>query len=367
MKFLVCGDKGVAPGEIDLAEYTRSIERLNTSLGFLQTEMQRLAQQQEKIMAMREQHQQAWVIPPPAPSPHRYHLVVDINNVVKKIIYHHPADPLTCSPPHRQLRELRSSSVTGRGSGRGSVGSLSPILSSSGSPRAPNRSPAGIKRRPASFHARTPRTPRPNDLKVTPFSRMLNTPTSVDSLPRLRRFTPSQTQISSFAYLSHDYGTGESKNQEAKNSKQNTKDKEETEAKKSAGTPQPPTKEAAKEKEDERPEERREAKQTQLKVEVKQSRTSEVLCQPVSEIQGAAGSQVKDSQERKDLVEVPVSGPKPPDSRGQKVTGEGEGGADTYGEDQKMCCGFFFKVNWSYRIIHKIVIMLMLFIFLFPF
>lgn len=59
-------------GEADLAAYTRSIETLNTSLGFLQTEMQRLAQQQEKIMAMREQQQQSWVIPPPAPSPHRY-------------------------------------------------------------------------------------------------------------------------------------------------------------------------------------------------------------------------------------------------------------------------------------------------------
>lgn len=63
----------MTPGEADLADYTRSIERLNTSLGFLQTEMQRLAQQQEKIMAMREQQQQqqAWVIPAPAPSPHR--------------------------------------------------------------------------------------------------------------------------------------------------------------------------------------------------------------------------------------------------------------------------------------------------------
>ncbi|XP_022057775.2 calmodulin-regulated spectrin-associated protein 2 isoform X2 [Acanthochromis polyacanthus] len=298
---------GVAPGEIDLAEYTRSIERLNTSLGFLQTEMQRLAQQQEKIMAMREQHQQAWVIPPPAPS------------------------------PHRQLRELRSSSVTGRGSGRGSVGSLSPILSSSGSPRAPNRSPAGIKRRPASFHARTPRTPRPNDLKVTPFSRMLNTPTSVDSLPRLRRFTPSQTQLSSFAYLGHDAGTVETTDQDTKD---NTKNKEVAVEKKSAGTPRPPTKEAAKEKEDK--DERRE---TEMKGDVKQSRTLEVLCQPVSEIQGAAGSRVKEeSQDRRDLVEVPLSGLKPPDGRGQEVPGgEGETGGDIYGEDQKMCCGFFFK------------------------
>nr|XP_020471626.1 calmodulin-regulated spectrin-associated protein 2-like [Monopterus albus] len=306
---------GVAPGEIDLAEYTRSIERLNTSLGFLQTEMQRLAQQQEKIMAMREQQQQAWVIPPPAPS------------------------------PHRQLRELRSSSVTGRGSGQGSVGSLSPILSSSGSPRDPNHSPAGIKRRPASFHARTPRTPRPNDLKVTPFSRMLNTPTSVDSLPRLRRFTTSQTQLSSFAYLSHDEGPGENKNQEAKNNKEKSKDKEETVAKKSAGTPQPPTKEAAKEKDyQQRQGERREAEQAQSKAEVKQSRTSQMLCQPVSEIQGPTGSRLKgDPQDRRDLVEVPLSGFKPPDGGSEETTIEEEAGGDTCGEDQKMCCGFFFK------------------------
>ncbi|XP_069013288.1 calmodulin-regulated spectrin-associated protein 2 isoform X1 [Embiotoca jacksoni] len=301
---------GVAPGEIDLAEYTRSIERLNTSLGFLQTEMQRLAQQQETIMAMREQHQQAWVIPPPAPS------------------------------PHRQLRELRSSSVTGRGSGRGSVGSLSPILSSSGSPRAPNRSPAGLKRRPASFHARTPRTPRPNDLKVTPFSRMLNTPTSVDSLPRLRRFTPSQTQISSFAYLGHDEGPRETKSQDDKDNKENTKKKEETVAKKSAGTPQAPTKEAAKEKEYERQEESGEA---EPKGEVKQSNKSEVLCQPVSEVQGATGSRVKaDTQDRRDLVEVPLSGLKP-GGRDQEVAGGGQTEGETYGEDQKICCGFFFK------------------------
>ncbi|XP_037315157.2 calmodulin-regulated spectrin-associated protein 2 isoform X1 [Pungitius pungitius] len=297
---------GLSPGEIDLTEYTRSIERMNTSLGFLQTEMQRLAQQQEKIMSMREEQQQSWVIPPPAPS------------------------------PHRQLRELRSSSVTGRGSGRGSVGSLSPILSSSGSPRAPNRSPAGIKRRPASFHARTPRTPRPNDLKVTPFSRMLNTQTSVDSLPRLRRFNPSQNQNSSFAYLGHDEGPPESKSQEAKDRKENTKDKEEAAVKTGAGTPQLSTKEeAAKEKEDERQTER--------------TRSSEVLCQPVSEIQRATGSRVREHpQDRRHLVEVTLSGLKPAGGRpsGQE-TGGGEGdaeaGGDPYGKDQKMCCGFFFK------------------------
>ncbi|XP_060900519.1 calmodulin-regulated spectrin-associated protein 2 isoform X1 [Labrus mixtus] len=307
---------GVTPGEIDLADYTRSIERLNTSLSFLQTEMQRLAQQQEKIMAMREPQQHAWVIPPPAPS------------------------------PHRQLRELRSSSVTGRGSGRGSVGSLSPILSSSGSPHAPNRSPAGIKRRPASFHARTPRTPRPNDLKVTPFSRMLNTPTSVDSLPRLRRFNSSQSQICSFAYMGNDDSSGESNNQDSKVDKENAEDQDETEAMTSAGTPQPSDKEAAKGKEEVRQEEGKQTEQAQSQGEVKPTRSSEVLRQPVSDLQAPTSSQIKgDPQDRRDLVEVPLSELKAPvgPTQGQEMTGEGEAGGDTYGEDQKMCCGFFFK------------------------
>lgn len=293
-----CED-GMTPGEVDLAEYTRSIERLNTSLGFLQTEMQRLAQQQEKIMAMRDQQQQAWVIPPPAPS------------------------------PHRQLRELRSSSVTGRGSGRGSVGSLSPILSSSGSPRAPNRSPAGIKRRPASFHARTPRTPRPNDLKVPPLSRMLNTPTSVDSLPRLRRFNSSQTQQSSFAYLGHDEGLKERHNQDLKDEKDDPKTKEKTAAKTS-------DEEEAKEKINKQIKDRTEFKD--------ESKTSEVFCQPVSEIKGGVVSQSQDeTQERKDLVDVPLSRLKPPGGQGPPTKEEGEKGEETFGDDQKMCCGFFFK------------------------
>ncbi|KAF7222694.1 calmodulin-regulated spectrin-associated protein 2 isoform X4 [Nothobranchius furzeri] len=278
---------GVSPGEGDLAEYTRSIERLNTSLSFLQTEMQRLSQQQEKIMAMRDQQQQAWVIPPPAPS------------------------------PHRQLRELQGSSVTGRGSGRGSVGSLSPILSSSGSPRPASHSPAGIKRRPASFHARTPRTPRPNDLKVTPISRMLNTPTSVDSLPRLRRFNSTQTQHSSFAYLGHDERGRETNHQDKKDNKEKT---EETVAKENVG--------AAKEKEE---------KSNKSEGE---SEALEVLSQPVSEIKGGASSKVQeDPQDKRDLPEVSLSQLKPSDDQDQESTREGEKG----GEEQKMCCGFFFK------------------------
>ncbi|XP_015228557.1 PREDICTED: calmodulin-regulated spectrin-associated protein 2 isoform X2 [Cyprinodon variegatus] len=145
--------------EADLSEYTRSIEKLNHSLAFLQAEMQRLAQQQEVIMAMREQqHQQAWVIPPPHTNP----------------------------SPQKHPRAVTRSS-----------GPSSPA----DSPRSTHRSPTNIKRKSASFHSRNPRTARPTELKVAPYSRVLTAPQSVDSIPRLRRFSPCQPLMNSFIYM----------------------------------------------------------------------------------------------------------------------------------------------------------------------
>lgn len=147
--------------EVDLTEYTRSIEKLNHSLAFLQTEMQRLAQQQEVIMAMREQqHQQAWVIPAPHknPSPQRY---------------------------------ARAGGAT-RSSGPSSPAD---------SPRSTHRSPTSIKRKSASFHSRNPRVTRPSELKLAPYNRVLTAPQSVDSIPRLRRFSPCQPLACSFVYM----------------------------------------------------------------------------------------------------------------------------------------------------------------------
>lgn len=180
---------------------------------------------------------------------------------------------------------------------------------------------------------------------------MLNTQTSVDSLPRLRRFNPSQNQNSSFAYLGHDEGPLEGNNQEAKDHRENTKDKEDLVVKTSAGTPQLSAKEAAKEKEDERQKERT--------GEVQPASSSEVLSQPVSEIQRPTGGRVREQpQDRRHLVEVTLSGLKPPGGRpGGPETGGGEGdveaGGDPLGKDQKMCCGFFFKVSGSDRMVVK--------------
>lgn len=169
---------------------------------------------------------------------------------------------------------------------------------------------------------------------------MINTPTSVDSLPRLRRFTTSQSQLSSYDYLDHDIGSKERKDSI---SKENTNEKDETTAKEITGTPRHPAKDTAKDKRGEKQEERREGDEAQSKTDVKQARNSlgfnkkPELHQPISEAQGVSGRRVKGaSQNGRDLVEIPLSGLKPT---------EGNAEEKNLDEDQKMCCGFFFKVS----------------------
>uniref|UniRef100_A0A3B4DXP1 CKK domain-containing protein n=1 Tax=Pygocentrus nattereri TaxID=42514 RepID=A0A3B4DXP1_PYGNA len=254
----VKGDEGAS--EADLLEYTRSIEKLNASLSFLQAEMQRLAQQQEVIMQMREQ--QSWVVSPPQPS------------------------------PKKQVQDLR-------GSGARSSGSPSPA----DSPRTTHRSPTNLKRKSASFHSKTPRTPRPSELKITPFNRVLTVPQSVDSIPRLRRFSPSQSVSSSFAYLGND---------------KRPKNGEEEEEKKPEGEIKPTV----------------------------ESSVSEVLSQAVKETVIVTPTEKpvdSISQSGKNLIEVPLSVLKPLEGQVVEERGEGQTTGENLDDDQKMCCGFFFK------------------------
>ncbi|XP_015211060.2 calmodulin-regulated spectrin-associated protein 2a isoform X2 [Lepisosteus oculatus] len=290
-------------GEVDLVEYTKSIEKLNASLNFLQQEMQRLAQQQEVIMQMREQ--QAWVISPPQPS------------------------------PQKQIRDLRTATR--------STGSLSPVLSSGDSPRTSHRSPTSIKRKSASFHSKTPRTPRPNELKITPFNRILTPPQSVDSLPRLRRFSPSQTQTSSFVCLGHDSRPSSETEAREKDAAERLKPdhsfpKEGSE--KGVEAEPPSTAEEPKEKPTkEREEEEREIKPLE-------STVSEVLSQPITETFIVTPTENPGDvlgQSTKSLIEVPLSILKPLEGQELEDHGEGEVSGEVYDEDQKMCCGFFFK------------------------
>ncbi|KAG1939673.1 calmodulin-regulated spectrin-associated protein 2a isoform X2 [Pimephales promelas] len=295
--------------EADLMEYTRSIEKLNSSLSFLQTEMQRLAQQQEVIMQMREQ--QAWVVLPPQLS------------------------------PQKQVRELR-------GSGARSSGSPSPA----DSPRATHRSPTNLKRKSASFHSKTPRTPRPNELKITPFNRVLNVPQSVDSIPRLRRFSPSQSVSCSFTYLGSEKKPPPGAETTDKDIEQGI---ESLSIECSYGTNTSPTKETQQAVTEDTGESKNENKPTEERENLKkstdelkpamESSVSEVLSQIVMETVIVTPTEPFDiaHQTNKNLIEVPLSVLKPLDGQALEEEGENDTSGENQDDEQKMCRGFFFK------------------------
>ncbi|KAJ8376169.1 hypothetical protein SKAU_G00067490 [Synaphobranchus kaupii] len=289
-------------GEADLQEYTKSIEKLNASLNFLQVEMQRLAQQQEVIMQMREQP--SWVIPTSEPS------------------------------PQKQVRDLRNATR--------SSGSPSPTES----PHTSHRSPTSIKRKSASFHSKSPRTPRPSELKISPFNRVLNVPQSVDSLPRLRRFSPCQTQTTPFTSLGSD-SKPPSETEPTEKSEVQEPEPEPPAHNDSVATelPTSPAKGIPQKKSGKEVITNKEA-QEYKEMKPVESTVSEVLSQPITETFTVTPTEHPSdifSQSNKNLIEVPLSVLKPLDGQMQLESEEVEGARDNYDDDQKMCCGFFFK------------------------
>ncbi|XP_052658167.1 calmodulin-regulated spectrin-associated protein 2 isoform X3 [Harpia harpyja] len=283
--------------EGDILEYTKSIEKLNSSLHFLQQEMQRLSLQQEMLMQMREH--QAWVISPPQPS------------------------------PQKQIRDFKSSSRQ--------MGTPSPIAPfSQESPRSTHQSPQSSNRKNASFHIKMQRTPRPNELKITPLNRTLTAPRSVDSLPRLRRFSPSQVPIQTRSFVCFgDDGEHIGEPQLRGNLLKEVK----------------PTEEVAKE---EGPKLLKQCEQKLEEKEIKpiESNVSEVLAQPITETVCVTPNEDQLSQailptpapKTANLIEVSLSDLKPPEKNEVSVEKyEGESDREQFEDDQKVCCGFFFK------------------------
>ncbi|XP_074953343.1 calmodulin-regulated spectrin-associated protein 2 isoform X1 [Phalacrocorax aristotelis] len=283
--------------EGDILEYTKSIEKLNSSLHVLQQEMQRLSLQQEMLMQMREQ--QAWVISPPQPS------------------------------PQKQIRDFKSSSRQ-----MGTPSTVAPF--SQESPRSTHQSPQSSNRKNASFHIKMQRTPRPNELKITPLNRTLTAPRSVDSLPRLRRFSPSQVPIQTRSFVCFgDDGEHIGEPQLRGNLLKEVK----------------PIEEVAKEK---GPKLLKQCEQKLEEKEIKpiESNVSEVLSQPISETVCLTPNEDQLSQpnlptpapKTANLIEVSLSDLKPPEKTEVSVEKyEGESDREQFEDDQKVCCGFFFK------------------------
>ncbi|KFW83398.1 Calmodulin-regulated spectrin-associated protein 2 [Manacus vitellinus] len=241
---------------------------------------------------------QAWVISPPQPS------------------------------PQKQIRDFKSSRQVGTPS------AVAPF--SQESPRSTHQSPQSSNRKNASFHIKMQRTPRPNELKITPLNRTLTAPRSVDSLPRLRRFSPSQVPIQTRSFVCFgDDGERVSEPQLKGNLLKEAKS----------------TEEVAKE---EGPKLPKQCEQKGEEKEIKpiESNVSEVLSQPITETVCLTPNEDQLNQpilpppapKTANLIEVSLSDLKPPEKSEASVEKyEGESDREQFEDDQKVCCGFFFK------------------------
>ncbi|KAL8160768.1 UNVERIFIED_CONTAM: hypothetical protein K2H54_000468, partial [Gekko kuhli] len=141
----------ITKGALDenLGDYNRAVAKLNTALSSLQLDMQRLSEQQQRLMQEKKPSAQAWVIPAPRTS--------------------------RDGVPPRSSLELSSPSP-----------SPSPSRKSRSPQPTPKKSPAPPK---------SPKHTRPVELKLPPLTRVLTPPQNVDTLPHLRKFSPSQVPV----------------------------------------------------------------------------------------------------------------------------------------------------------------------------
>ncbi|XP_006868915.1 PREDICTED: calmodulin-regulated spectrin-associated protein 3 isoform X2 [Chrysochloris asiatica] len=137
-----------------LGDYNRAVNKLSAALSSLQRDMQRLTDQQQRLLAPHEapgpsSPPAAWVIPGPTTGP--------------------------------------------------KASSPSPARRASAPRRSPGPGPS-----PA---PRSPKHARPAELKLAPLTRVLTAPNDVDSLPHLRKFSPSQVPVQTRSSILLSEGT----------------------------------------------------------------------------------------------------------------------------------------------------------------
>ncbi|KPP63654.1 calmodulin-regulated spectrin-associated protein 3-like [Scleropages formosus] len=152
------GEKGVVP----LDEYNDAVFKLNEALSSLQSDMQRLSEQQKRLMSKKgAPSSRAWVI------------------------------PAGRTPPrlsHESSRDLPSTSSSPSPSRKASS-------RVSNSPKSAQVSTCRTQSAPAKSPRHQQQQTRPLDLKFPPLTRVLTPPQNVDTLPHLRKVSPSQCQV----------------------------------------------------------------------------------------------------------------------------------------------------------------------------
>ncbi|XP_067259519.1 calmodulin-regulated spectrin-associated protein 3 isoform X1 [Chanodichthys erythropterus] len=167
--------------EPPLVEYNEAVAKLSSTLQTLQRDMQRLTDQQQRLMGKKTLSSpkntsnktpasgKAWVIPAGPKSP--------------------------ATPPHLSRDSTRIISPSGSPSRSGQ-----PL----DTPRSPKSSASSAPRRSRGAAPKSPkrqRPSRPTDLGFQPLTRVLTPPQNVDTLPHLRRVSPSQCQVQTCSSL----------------------------------------------------------------------------------------------------------------------------------------------------------------------
>lgn len=167
--------KKVPEKELPLVEYNEAVSKLTSALQALQKDMQRLTEQQQKLMGKKTSAPSSSKTTPSktTPSPSKAWVI--------------PASPkISATPPRLSRESTRELSPSGSPSHQSDH--KSPKTSKTSTRKLYNSSPP--PKSPKRQHAS-----RPCDLGFQPLTRVLSPLQNVDTLPHLRRVSPSQCQV----------------------------------------------------------------------------------------------------------------------------------------------------------------------------
>ncbi|XP_053472245.1 calmodulin-regulated spectrin-associated protein 3 isoform X2 [Ictalurus furcatus] len=167
--------KKIPEKEPPLGEYNEAVSKLTSALQALQKDMQRLTEQQQKLMGKKTSAPSSSKTTPSktTPSPSKAWVI--------------PASPkISATPPRLSRESTRDPSPSGSPSRQSDL--KSPKTSKTSTRRLYNNSPP--PKSPKRHHSS-----RPCDLNFQPLTRVLSPPQNVDTLPHLRRVSPSQCQV----------------------------------------------------------------------------------------------------------------------------------------------------------------------------
>ncbi|XP_055060004.2 calmodulin-regulated spectrin-associated protein 3 isoform X2 [Misgurnus anguillicaudatus] len=168
--------------EPPLVEYDEAVAKLSSALQTLQKDMQRLTEQQQRLMGKKT-----------TSSPKNTPLNKTPSSSKAWVIPSSPKSPAT--PPHLSRDSTRIISPYGSPSRSGQT---------SDTPRSPKGSASSTARRHRNADPKSPKRhhpSRPTDLGFQPITRVLTPPQNVDTLPHLRRVSPSQCQVQTCSSL----------------------------------------------------------------------------------------------------------------------------------------------------------------------